>query len=67
MDKRFFKFQKSFFIIKCSPNHFIFLVNSNIFYKKGSMCSKHPKNKNTYTLLDFQFQTSLHTFIVLNL
>jgi hypothetical protein len=63
-----FLFQKSFFLIKCSPNHFNFFVNFNIFYKKGSMCSKHSKSKNTYTLsLDFDTQTSLRTIIVLNL
>jgi hypothetical protein len=54
-----FLFRKSFFLIKCSPNHFNFFVNFNIFHKKGSMCSKHSKNKNTYMFLDFDTQTSL--------
>ncbi len=40
-----FLFQKSFFLIKCSPNHFKFFVNFNIFHKKGSICSKHSKKK----------------------
>jgi hypothetical protein len=31
----------------------IFFMNFNIFHKKGSMCSKDSKNKNTYTFLDF--------------
>jgi hypothetical protein len=44
-----FLFQKSFFLIKCSPNHFNFFVNFNIFHKKWSMCSKNSKkNKNIY-------------------
>ncbi len=62
-----FLFQKSFFLIKCSPNHFNFFVNFNIFHKKGSICSKHSENKNTYTLLSFDTQTSLSTIIILNL
>ncbi len=40
-----FLYQKSFSLIKCSPNHFIFFVNFNIFHKKGSMSSKHSKIK----------------------
>jgi hypothetical protein len=40
---------KVFFLVKCSPNRFNFFVKFNIFHKKGSMCSKHSKNKNTYT------------------
>jgi hypothetical protein len=40
-----FFFQKSFFLIKCSPNHFNFFVNFNIFHKKGSMCSNIQKIK----------------------
>jgi hypothetical protein len=35
-----FLYQKSFSLIKCSPNRFNFFVNFNIFHKKGSMCSK---------------------------
>jgi hypothetical protein len=59
-----FLFQKSFLLIKYLPNHFKFFLNFNIFQKKGSMCSK---NKNTYTLLDFDIRTSLNTIIVLKL
>ncbi len=62
-----FLFQKYFFLIKCSPNHFIFFVNFNIFHKKRSICSKHSKNKNTYTLLDFDTLTFLNIVIILNL
>ncbi len=56
-----FLFQKSFFLIKISLNHFNFLVKFNIFHKKGSICSKNSKNKNTYTLLNFDTQASLST------
>ncbi len=45
-----FLYQNSFSFIKCSPNCFIFFVKFNIFHKKGSVCSKHSKNINTYTL-----------------
>jgi hypothetical protein len=38
---KFFLYQKSFSLIKCSPNYFNFFVNFNIFHKKGSMCWKH--------------------------
>jgi hypothetical protein len=62
-----FLFQKSFLLIKCSLNHFNFYVNFNILHKKGSMCSKHSKNKNTYMFLDFDTQTSLSIIIILNL
>jgi hypothetical protein len=62
-----FLYQKSFFFIKCSPNCFNFFVNFNIFHKKGSICSKHSKIKNTYTFLDFNTQMSFYTIIVLNL
>jgi hypothetical protein len=44
-----------FFCVKClfplSNVHQI--VYFNIFHKKGSMCSKHWENKNTYIILDF--------------
>jgi hypothetical protein len=50
---------------------FQFFFKSNffkyIFHKKGSMCSKYSKNTNTYTLLNFDTQTSLSTIIILNL
>jgi hypothetical protein len=49
----FFFVQNFFFIMKCSLNHFKKIVKFNIFHKKGSMCSKHSKNKNTCMLLDF--------------
>jgi hypothetical protein len=62
-----FLYQKFFSFIRCSPNHFNFFVNFNIFHKKGSMCSKHLKNKNTYNFLDFHTQMSFYTIIVLNL
>ncbi len=50
-----------------SLQRFKFFVNFNIFHKKGSMCSKCSKNKNTYILVDFDTQTSLNIIIVLNL
>jgi hypothetical protein len=62
-----FFYQKSFSFIKCSPNCFDFFVNFNIFQKKGSICSKHSKNKNTYTFLDFNSQMPFYIIIVLNL
>jgi len=40
-----FLYQKLFSLIKCSPNCFNFFVNFNIFYKKGSMCSKNSQKK----------------------
>jgi hypothetical protein len=46
---------------------FWFFVNFNTFHKKGSMCSKHSKNENTYSLLNFDIWTSLNIIIVLNL
>jgi endonuclease III-like uncharacterized protein len=58
--------QKSFSIIKCSLNFFNFFVNFNIFHKKVSMCSKHSKNKNTYTFLDFNIRMPFYTIIILN-
>ncbi len=58
---------KSLFLIKCSPNHLVFFMNFNIFHKKGSMCSKHSKNKTTHTFLDFDIQTSLSIIIILDL
>jgi len=63
---RFFN-PNSFFYIKCSLNCFKFFVNFNTFHKKGSMCSKQSKNKNTYTFLDFITRMSFYTIIVLNL
>jgi hypothetical protein len=62
-----FLYQKSFSLIKCAPNHFNFFVSFNIFHKKRSMCSKHSKNKNTYTFLDFNTRMSFYTIIILNL
>jgi hypothetical protein len=50
-----FLFQKAFFLIKCLSNRFNFIVNFNIFHKKGSMCSKFSKNKNTYTFFRFWY------------
>jgi hypothetical protein len=44
-----------------------FFVTFNIFQKKGSMCLKNSKNKNTHTFLVFDTQTTLSTIIVLNL
>jgi hypothetical protein len=41
---RGFLYQKFFSFIKCSPNHFNFFVNLNVFHKKGFMCSKNSKN-----------------------
>ncbi len=63
----FFFYQNSFSFIKCSPNCFNFFVNFNIFYKKGSMRSKHSKNTNTYTFSNFNTQMSFYIVIVLNL
>jgi len=62
-----FLYQKSFSLIKCSPNCFIFFVKFNIFHKKGSMCSKHSKNKYTHIFLDFSIRMSIYIIIVLNL
>jgi len=62
-----FLFWKFSFLIKYSPNHFNFFVNFSIFHKKGSICLKYSKNKNTYTLLGFDTQTFLTTIIILNL
>jgi hypothetical protein len=62
-----FLYQKSFSLIKCSPNRFNFLVNFNVFHKKGSMCSKNSKYKNTYIILDFKTRMSFYIIIVLNL
>jgi hypothetical protein len=62
-----FLYQKFFSLIKYSSNCFKFFLNFNIFHKKGSMCSKHSKNKNTYKILDFNNQMSFYTIIVLNL
>jgi hypothetical protein len=59
----FFLYQKSFPLIKCSPNHFNFVVNFNIFQNKRFMCSKHSKNKNTYTFLDFNIRMSFYIII----
>jgi hypothetical protein len=58
-------YQKSFSLIKCSPNCFKKIVNFNIFHKKGSMCSKHSKNKYKYTFLDFNTWMSFYTIIAL--
>jgi hypothetical protein len=58
-----FLYRKSFSLIKCSPNHFYFL-QTLIFPQKGSMCSKHSKNKNTYTFLDFNIRMSFYTITV---
>jgi len=63
----FFLYQKFLSLIKCSPNHFNFFVNLDIFHKKGSMCSKHSKNKNTYIILHFNTWMSFYIIIVLNL
>jgi hypothetical protein len=46
---------------------FIKLFQINIFHKKGSMFSKHSKNRNTYIILAFNTQMSFYTNIVLNL
>ncbi len=62
-----FCFKKFFFLIKCSQNRFNFFVNFNIFHMKRSRCSKHSKNKNTYTHLYFDPRTSLSIITVLNL
>jgi hypothetical protein len=62
-----FLYQKSFSFIKCSPNRFNFFVSFNIFHRKGSMCSKHSKNKYTYTFLDFNTRMSFYIIIILNL
>jgi hypothetical protein len=61
-----FFYQTSFSLIKCSLIIFNFFVNFNIFHKKGSMCSKQSKNKNTYTFLNFNIQMSFY-IIILNL
>ncbi len=62
-----FFISKVIFLIKCSPNCFNFFLNFNIFHKKGSMCSRHSKNKNIYTFLDFDIWISWNTIIILNL
>jgi hypothetical protein len=59
----FFLFQKSFFLVEYSLNHFNLFVNFNIFHKKGPMCSKHLQSKNTYTFLDFDIQISFKTLL----
>ncbi len=60
-------YQKSFSLIKYSPNHFNFFCENLIYFTKGSMCSKHSKNKNTYIVLDFNTRMSFYTIIVLNM
>jgi hypothetical protein len=63
-----FFFQKPFFLSNVHQIiSFLKYICIYIFHKKGSICSKHSKNKNTYTLLDFYTQTSLSTIIILNL
>jgi len=57
-----FLHQKFFLVIKCSPNHFNFFVNFSIFHEKGSMCSKHSKNNNTCTFLDFDTNILKHYY-----
>jgi hypothetical protein len=59
----FFCIKSLFSLIKCSPNHFNFFMNFNIFHKKGSMCSKYSKNIYIYFFLDFNTQMSFYTII----
>jgi hypothetical protein len=63
----FFSFKSVFFLSNVHQIILILFVNFNMFHKKGSICSKHSKNKNIDTLLDFDTQTSLNTIIILNL
>jgi hypothetical protein len=58
---------KVIFLYEMLTESFQFFVNFNIFHRKGSMCSKHSKNKNTYTFLDFNTQMSFYTIIILTL
>jgi hypothetical protein len=56
-----FLYQKSFSLIKCSPNHFKKKFEFQYTPQKA-MCSKHSKNKNTYAYLDFNTQISFYTY-----
>ncbi len=60
------KIQKSFFIIKCTPNIFKKIVSFNILHNKGNMCEPF-KFVFTCTLLDFDFQKSLMIKRIYNL
>jgi hypothetical protein len=51
-----FLYQKSFSLIKCSPNSFNFFVNFNIFHKKGSTCLENSKNLNNMHLKKIHIQ-----------
>ncbi len=57
-----FLYQKSFSLIKCSQNRFNFFGNFNRLHKKGCMCSKHSKNKNTCTSLNFNTRMPFYTY-----
>jgi hypothetical protein len=63
----FFKYKSFFFLIKCSPNHLNFFGELQYIPQEGIHVFKTFKNKNTYTLLNFNTQTSLSTSIILNL
>jgi hypothetical protein len=60
----FFFFKNPFYLSNVHPNHFNFFVNFNIFHKTRSMCSKHSKNKNTSTLLDFEFVIMVQSKVI---
>jgi len=62
-----FSISKVLFLYQMFVKSFQFYCELYIFHKKGFMCSKFSKNKNTYTFLDFDIQTSLSIIIVLNL
>jgi len=63
---RWFFYIKSLFPLSNVHQIISIFVNFNIFHKKGSIYSKHSKNKNTYTFLDFNTRMSFYIITVLN-
>ncbi len=63
----FFYFKSPFSLSDVHQIISIFFCELWYIHKKGSMCSKYSKNKNMYTLLDFDTQTYLSIIMVLNL
>jgi hypothetical protein len=61
-----FLFQKSIFLMRCSPNPFSFLWTL-IYSTRKDPCVQNIQEKNINTLLNFDTQTSLNIIIVLNL
>jgi hypothetical protein len=43
---------KDFFIVKCAPKLFIYLLIFHILHKRGSMCSNHSKISYTWVCLN---------------